>query len=1768
MSKTPSHYSLRSQQSLSNFPNTFRFIEQLQLQPPDAPRKLQPTRVVLKSRLSNLSSFASRLRSGSLDSRSSQSSYSTNSSLSSSLSDSPSSSVDFDSDFVNTSSSLSNMGGRFWSRIKAYSGEDTTVDAAEWLEEYELVADEADYSDAQKTKYIQLVLDGTAKSWYKSALKRYEEKLKVESPAAAASAVESADEGKWNVLKQEFISHFTPNSVLNDAMLRQRVFAANQKSKESVATYASELLSLLNQIKSEPFTEKQQIDVFINGLQPAIKVALRRIMLSGTPYSTLSAAITAAQNEESLLKDIDASLNKKMSRATVSNVSIVDNSKHERKKSNSKCDSQVTAANVVEEILHELKPALKDLVKEVLVEERKAYYAKKQTPQFKSTADKSKITCYNCQQKGHFSSECTKPKVTKESSASTAKTQLVTTQDVHSSSISTPVASVTSTPTVVHNHLPSCRASLNGVDTVAVIDSGSVVNIVDAAVFSQLPLAARSALVKPSGRMKLVSAGGDDLHMIGTARLELQLEGQEDSRSVVFSVCEGLTSPMLLGMDFLSRHVKRFDISEMALVLHDSSSPVQCHFAAREEKTPVIEETQVYLVSRVVLQPRCETFVQAAVGCLKEQQRRAIVDQQTTVLFDSTGEAAKKANIHIARGVLEVDSCTDTIPVKIVNTSNAPITLHENSILGELEPVQQDQLIEANSVGVQIDELDVVGKFDDSAPVVGIEGVDLSHISNDEQRQSLMQLLKRFKHAFADPNLPPSRTQVVSHSINTGDSRPIAQQPYRKPHTEVKHEGEMIDKLLEQGVIRPSCSDWASPTVIVSKKDGTARFCVDYRRLNAVTVKDCYPLPRQDDTFDRLSPNKMHFISSLDCKDGYYHIPMSPNSIKKTAFTSQHGLFEFVVMPFGVTGGPSTYQRMMDVLMSGLRFECVMVYLDDLIVFSNSFEKHLNDLEQVFKRLASANIKLKGSKCQFLKDEISFLGHIVSKEGISVDPVKVQKLLDLPIPKTLRELRAFIGLASYYRRFIPGFATISAPLNRLTKKGVSIDSWNSVCTEAFNSLKHALISAPVLRSPDFTRQFTVYTDASEYGIGGILAQHDDDNNEYVVCYASRTMTKAERNYTVTEKEALAVVYALRHFRPYLYGVTFRLVTDHSALRWLLDQKHAEGRIARWQLLLRDYDFTIEHRRGTQHGNADAMSRLVIPVSDCEDEIALTSAVHAVNSQPVDEDAEQVVSAPPLIDLSRCQAEDKYLSAVLHFLSTQRVPEDEELARLCQLEDWDAVFMMEENGVVKRVVKPKGGERMQLIAVPEFGNLRQTLLTQFHDSPLSGHLGFDRTLDRIQRSYWWPNMKSSVLNFVASCRQCATKKIIRHKKGIPLMHQETPGEPMQSIAMDILGPLPVTKRNNRFVIVFTDRFSRFVEIEALQDQEAATVADAFVKCILLRHGAPRVLLSDRGSNFLSGLMKEIYKRLSIDKRQTTAYHPAGNGLVERFNSTLLNIISMYVNSLQKNWDELLSFAAFSYNTSQHSTTKLSPFFVLHGRHPNLPIDIIMNRADSIYNNQHDYTNELCRKLRLAHSTVNEEMKKVMARYEKLNDKLKSRLSFDVGDKVWKRTVPKPNVNRKLFHPFDGPFIVSEKRNDLLYKIHREGDDPSKGELINVDKLKPFVARQQPTDASRELFTIDQQQDAVVAADESQPLLFSHGDVVWLLRRHSKRSSATVHRDGPFEVLLKSSRNGNYHIKEMRQPKHRLNYKLRDYSNIPADRLHLCTPDECKERLSES
>ena len=426
---------------------------------------------------------------------------------------------------------------------------------------------------------------------------------------------------------------------------------------------------------------------------------------------------------------------------------------------------------------------------------------------------------------------------------------------------------------------------------------------------------------------------------------------------------------------------------------------------------------------------------------------------------------------------------------------------------------------------------------------------------------------------------------MVKHEIDTGDAAPIKQPCRRLPLAQRPLVEAELDKMLQADVVEASTSPWASPLVLVTKKDGSVRFCVDLRAVNAVTKKDAYPLPRIDETLDTLSGAQ--WFCCLDLQSGFWQVEMSEKDKEKTAFTTHKGLYQFKVMGFGLTNAPATFERLMELVLKGLQFHKCLVYLDDVNVFGSTFEETLNNLEAVLQRFRAAGLKLKPQKCELFQKSVSFLGHVVTPEGVHCDPKKIQAVRDWPVPQNVTEVRSFLGLASYYRRFIPSFAEIASALTALTGAGVKFQ-WTKACQDSFDQLKELLVSSPVLAYPKEEGQFVLDTDASDTGIGAVLSQMQD-GVERVIAYASKTLSKTQRKYCTTKKELLAVVTFVQHFRHYLYGQKFRIRTDHASLVWLRNFKDAEGMLARWISKLETYDYKLEHRSGVKHTNADALS---------------------------------------------------------------------------------------------------------------------------------------------------------------------------------------------------------------------------------------------------------------------------------------------------------------------------------------------------------------------------------------------------------------------------------------------------------------------------------------------------------------------------------------------------------------------------------------------------
>ncbi|XP_067358906.1 uncharacterized protein [Channa argus] len=517
------------------------------------------------------------------------------------------------------------------------------------------------------------------------------------------------------------------------------------------------------------------------------------------------------------------------------------------------------------------------------------------------------------------------------------------------------------------------------------------------------------------------------------------------------------------------------------------------------------------------------------------------------------------------------------------------------------------------------------------------------------QRQQLNRLLQDFVDIFAARDEDCTRTGLVQHHIDTGDAPPIRLRPHRLPLVKRQAAQELIESMVANDIIEPSDSPWAAPMVMVRKKTGKWRPCVDYRRLNAVTKKDSYPLPRIDDALDYVAGSC--WFSSLDLRSGYWQVELAPEARSKTAFTIGQGLWQFKVMPFGLCNAPATFERLMERVLKDIpRSRCV-VYLDDLLVHAKGFEDAINNLAGVFMAIRQAGLRLNPAKCHLLARETQFLGHVVNEHGVTTDRAKVAAIKEWPQPTTTSELRSFFGLASYYRRFVKDFATIASPLHRVTEKGRRFE-WSEACSRAFQRLKVDLSEAPVLAYPDPQQPFIVDTDASGVGIGAVLSQ-GGETGERVVAYYSCSLSRPERNYCVTRRELLAVVLAVRHFRPYLLGTRFTLRTDHASLTWLLNFKQPEGQVARWLEILQEYDFDIQHRPGRQHGNADALSRRPCLLDECRycrrhEERELGPSAAAVTTGEGEPFSRE--------QLQQHQEMDPVLAEVRSWLETQQRPE--------------------------------------------------------------------------------------------------------------------------------------------------------------------------------------------------------------------------------------------------------------------------------------------------------------------------------------------------------------------------------------------------------------------------------------------------------------------------------------------------------------------------------
>jgi predicted aspartyl protease/transposase InsO family protein len=1188
---------------------------------------------------------------------------------------------------------------------------------------------------------------------------------------------------------------------------------------------------------------------------------------------------------------------------------------------------------------------------------------------------------------------------------------------------------------------PSRRTYLpvivNGRHFDCLLDTGCETSVVP-------PSMAEGLSLEPASR-KLMAANGSEIPVKGIACITSEIDGMDICIRALVS--DHVFDPML-GIDWLEDNKAIWDFAKGQIRIRGMDLPL------KSRPDQVLWSRRVMLAEDVVIPSSSELDVETYLQCRTLDS----VNDPSGAVWISEPHTAQPGVVS-ARAV--VPDRLVKIPMRVINVNQEPARLRKGCVVAELQPAKlvTPDVESSGSNGAELHPVleELVSRIDPSVP--------------ESSARDLRELIGRYRDAFSTGSTDLGRTDLVVHSIDTNGAQPFRQPLRRHPIAYRAAIDEQLTELLEQGVIEPCQSPYASNLVLVRKKDGSIRCCVDFRQLNLQTRRDAYPLPRADACLEAMSGAS--WFSTFDMRSGYHQVCVDERDLDKTAFVCHRGLFRYRMMPFGLNNAGATFQRLMDLVLSGLTLEICLVYLDDIIVYSSTLEQHLERLRIVLDRVSRCGMKLKTSKCALMQKSVHFLGHVISGDGVATDPEKVRLVEQWPVPANLGELRSFLGLTGYYRRYVDGYSRIVSPLTELTQKGRQF-IWSETCQRAFETLKQKLSSPPVLAMPNDQDTFVLDTDASDRSIGAVLTQLQD-GHERVIAYAGRCLNRAESNYCITRKELLAVVNFVKHFRHFLIGKPFILRTDHAALTWLNKTRDPIGQNARWLEQLGEYTFEIQHRPGTRHGNADALSRRPCPPrSPCtacrpKDETAVKC--RATKSTPTQSFFDEPAGHPAdwsVENVKQAQASDPDLSPLLAigFPNGDRPPYSsvEHLSSSSKSlwYQWERMYVYD--GLLYRQWEsPDGLATRGQLYIPK--SMRNQFLQLVHSGMTGGHLGRSKTEDQVSRRAYWPSWTSDVRFFLKCCENCA-----RFHRGKPPKQTKLKpflsGEPFELISIDITGPHPPSRKGNQFILTVVDHFSKWAEAFAIRNHHADTVARQLTTHVFSRFGVPKRLLSDRGPEFESRLFAEVCRLLKIDKLRTTSFKASTNGVVERFHSTLNSCIAKVVDERHRDWDECLPLVLAAYRSSRHESTGYSPNFLLFGRENRAPADLVLPDPDAsgIHEsciNLDQYASDLRNRTETAYRLVREHLGVAANRRKETYDQRVTEKSFQPGDRVWFYYPRKrKGLSPKWASYYTGPMEVVRVVPPCNYVVRRSYR--SKPFVVHGDKLKACVGRSSRTD----------------------------------------------------------------------------------------------------------
>lgn len=904
--------------------------------------------------------------------------------------------------------------------------------------------------------------------------------------------------------------------------------------------------------------------------------------------------------------------------------------------------------------------------------------------------------------------------------------------------------------------------------------------------------------------------------------------------------------------------------------------------------------------------------------------------------------------------------------------------------------------------------------------------VSLEHLL-DDQRPFASQLIERFKSLANDDRL--GRTSVLVQEIDTGDAMPTVQRYYPVSPAIQERMSKELDRMIGLDVVERSRSPWRSPVVLVKKANGKDRLCIDCRKVNSVTKFDSYPLPYISSILDGLGQTK--YLSSIDLKDAFWQIPLSEVAREKTAFVvPERGLWQMKVVPFGMKNSAQAMQRLVDRLFGGELG--IFTYLDDIIVVTETFEEHLRLLELVRERLELANLTINLEKCQFFRPSLKYLGFIVDSRGLHTDPEKVLAIQTYPTPTTSTEVKRFVGLASWYRRFVKDFATLAAPIHDVVagvSKGKPI-TWTPEANKSFEALKLAMSTSPVLSTPDFTKPFTIHCDASNTGVGAVLTQGPE---ETPIAYASKKLTKEQKNYTTTEKECFAVLFGIEKFRPYVEGSKFIVVTDHVALKWLIRQQNLPDRLSRFVTRLVPYSFEVVHRKGKSNLVPDALSRMYErddrrDLSDVELEAACITGIDTATT---------VLT----LDCTPTESDEWYRKMV----DRCRDKPLGEIHPFCL-----------RNGHLYVSIGPQPGKTQTTTyrkVVPE--SCREAVMQDGHADPQAAHAGIKKTIARISERYYWPKMSRDIGKFVQQCMTCLMSKSRNGVKNQGLLGKfKFANSPFQMISMDFVGPLARTTQQNTVILVVTDWYTKFVSLFPLRDAKAKKVVEVLEKQIFLQFGVPEIVIMDNGRQFVSHELMKLFDTYQIRKLWYNSFYHPQNNFTERYNRTLGNCLRAYCQDEHRHWDAHIAKIQLALRTAIHSVTGYSPFFLNFGRDYVAAGNEYEELRDEMKVTVRQYAKHL-EKFTCVANEVQIRMQKAYTKNKKNYDRGRVRVTFDVGDLVMRRNFALSNasqfVSAKLL-PKYVPLFIMKRTSDTTYDL-KDQDGSFVGNYHVRDFFKP-------------------------------------------------------------------------------------------------------------------